>query len=155
MSAFLRMHGHNTSKYLVGTIYLLVVINSLSSFPIYAMPVFDNLESNYTVKKKKKQCPRQVRTGLRLFFGVVVFLVALAFPFLGSLATVIGGITLPLTFVYPCSCTFPSKKPRPNGAIWWVNLVLDCIGSILSVMLVVAAAWNLCDKGLNANFFRP
>ncbi|KAJ0077284.1 hypothetical protein Patl1_35838 [Pistacia atlantica] len=73
LSAFLQIHGHNTPKYLVGTIYQLVVINSLSSFPIYAMPVLDNLEFKYTIKKKK-QCPGWVRTGLRVFFGGVVFL---------------------------------------------------------------------------------
>lgn len=154
LSALSQVHGHNTSKHVMGTIYLLVLINSLSSFQIYAMPVFDNLEFQY-VSKKKQRCPGWVRAGIRLFFGGLTFFIAVAFPFLGSLAPLIGGIALPLTYVYPCFMYVLIKKPSRSGAMWWLNVGLGCLGTILSVMLVVAAAWNLADKGLHANFFRP
>lgn len=154
LSALSQVHGHNTSKHVMGTIYLLVLINSLSSFQIYAMPVFDNLEFQY-VSKKKQRCPGWVRAGIRLFFGGLTFFIAVAFPFLGSLAPLIGGIALPLTYVYPCFMYILIKKPSRSGAMWWLNVGLGCLGTILSVMLVVAAAWNLADKGLHANFFRP
>ncbi|KAJ0077288.1 hypothetical protein Patl1_35836 [Pistacia atlantica] len=154
LTAFLQVHGPKTPKYVMGIIYLLALINNLTSFQIYAMPVFDNLEFRY-IMKKKKRCPWWVRSGLRLFFGGLAFLIAVAFPFLGSLAALIGGITLPLTYVYPCFMYISIKKPRPNGTMWWLNFGLGCLGSILSVMLVVAALWNLATKHLNANFFRP
>lgn len=150
----MQVHGPKTPKYVMVIIYLLALINNLTSFQIYAMPVFDNLEFRY-IMWKKKRCTWQVRTGLRLFFGGLAFFIAVAFPFLGSLAALIGGITLPLTYVYPCFMYISIKKPRPTGAMWWLNFCLGCLGSILSAMLVVAALWNLATKGLNANFFRP
>ncbi|KAL5788909.1 hypothetical protein ACOSP7_005858 [Xanthoceras sorbifolium] len=154
LSAFWQIHGHDTSRLVLGTVYLLAVINSLSSFPIYAMPVFDNLELRY-VSAKRRQCPRRVRVGLRLFFGGLACFIAVAFPFLGSLAPLLGGITLPLTYAYPCFMYILIRKPSRKGGMWWLNLGLGWLGTILSVVLVVAAVWNLADKGLHANFFRP
>ncbi|XP_031278296.1 lysine histidine transporter-like 8 [Pistacia vera] len=154
LQAYLQVHGDNTSKYVMGLIYLLVLINCLTTFNIYAIPVFDNLEMRYTLVKKKR-CPDWVRVGFRLFFGGLAFFLAVAFPFLKSLSALIGGIAFPLTYVYPCFMYIFIKKTRSNGAIWCINLGLGCLGTILSVLLVVAALWNLATKGLNANFFRP
>ncbi|KAB1207622.1 Lysine histidine transporter-like 8 [Morella rubra] len=154
LSAFSKIHGHNTSKLTMGFVYLIVLVNCLCTFQVYAVPVFDNLELRYTARKKQR-CPGWVRTGLRVFFGGLAFLIAVAFPFLGSLAPLIGGITLPLTLAYPCFMWLSMKKPRPNGAVWSLNLGLGCFGIVLSLLLVVAAGWTLADKGLDANFFKP
>jgi amino acid transporter len=154
LSTFSRGHGGSTSKFVMGLIYALVIVSCLCTFQIYAMPVFDNLELGYTTKMKRP-CPRWVRTALRLFCGGLVFFISVAFPFLGSLAPLVGGITLPLTLAYPCFMWISLKKPRPNAAAWSLNLGLGCFGVALSVLLTVAAAWTLADKGLHANFFKP
>ncbi|TXG64963.1 hypothetical protein EZV62_011957 [Acer yangbiense] len=104
------VHGHNTSRLVLGTMYLLAVINSLSSFPIYAMPTFNNLEFKF-VSAKRRRCPRRVHIVLRLFFEGLTFFIAVAFPFLGSLAPPIGGITLQLTYVYPSFMRISIRKP--------------------------------------------
>ncbi|XP_042983790.1 lysine histidine transporter-like 8 [Carya illinoinensis] len=154
LTAFSQFHGYNNSKFMMGFIYLLVLVNCLCAFQIYAMPIFDNLEFRYTTKKKQR-CPRWVRTGIRLFFGGLAFFVAVAFPFLGSLGPLIGGIALPLTLAYPCFMWLSMKKPRSNSILWCICLGLGCLGIVFSVLLVVAAAWTLSYKGLNANFFKP
>ncbi|KAA8546154.1 hypothetical protein F0562_020952 [Nyssa sinensis] len=153
LSTFPKFHRSNP-KIVMGIIYMLVVINSLSSFQIYAMPVFDNLEFRYT-SMKKKPCTRWLRSGFRCFFGGLTFFIAVAFPFLGSLAALIGGLTLPLTFVYPCFMWILIKKPRPNTAMWCLNLGLGCLGVVLSILLVAAAMWTIASKGIDANFFHP
>ncbi|XP_068319236.1 lysine histidine transporter-like 8 [Pyrus communis] len=150
-----QFHGHkNTSKFVLGSFCMLVVIHCLSTFQIYGMVAFDNLESKYTIRKNKP-CPRWLRVALRIFFGGVEFFIAVALPFLGSLAPLIGGLTLPLAYAYPCFMWISIKKPKQKGAVWWINIGLGCLGLALSVILVVAAAWNLADKGLNTNFFKP
>ncbi|XVF45616.1 hypothetical protein PTKIN_Ptkin02bG0220900 [Pterospermum kingtungense] len=155
LTAFSQFHRQDTSKLVIGLIYLWLIISCLSSYQIYALPAFDNLEFIYTTSKNRR-CPGWVRVGLRLFFGGLTFFIAVAFPFLGSLAPLIGGMAaVPLTFAYPCFMWISIKKPRPNGAVWSLNLGLGCFGIVLSILLIVAALWNLADKGLNANFFRP
>ncbi|KAJ7967107.1 Lysine histidine transporter-like 8 [Quillaja saponaria] len=154
LSAFSQFHRHQVSKFSMGLVYLLLVIHCLSAFQIYAIPVFDNLEIRYT-SVKKKACTRMARTCLRLFFGGLAFFIAVAFPFLPRLAALIGGMTLPLTYAYPCFMWIAIKKPRRGGYVWCLNLALGCLGIILSALLVAAAIWSLAHTGLNANFFKP
>uniref|UniRef100_A0A7N2RE10 Amino acid transporter transmembrane domain-containing protein n=1 Tax=Quercus lobata TaxID=97700 RepID=A0A7N2RE10_QUELO len=125
-----------------------------SSLTLYAMVVFDNLEVGYT-SKKNQPCPKWVRTFLRIFCGGLAFFLSVTFPFLGSLAPLVGGATLPLTFAYPCFMWIAMKKPRPNGLVWFINMGLGCLGIVLTVLIVIAAAWTLADKGLKANFYKP
>ncbi|PNY02091.1 hypothetical protein L195_g025395, partial [Trifolium pratense] len=87
---------------------------------------------------------------------VTKFTIAVTFPFLPSLAALLGGITIvPVTYAYPCFMWLAIKKPRTKGAIWCFNLILGCLGMVLSALLVAAAIRNLADKGLHANFFKP
>ena len=136
-------------------IYIKVVLlNRLCTFQVYAMPVFDNMEMRY-ITKKKKPCSKGVRTCLRILFGGLTFLAAVALPFFGSLTLLMGGIALPLTFAYPCFMWIAMKKLRPNRVVWSINLVLGCFGIVFSVLIVIAAAWTLSDKGLKSDFFKP
>ncbi|CBI37767.3 unnamed protein product, partial [Vitis vinifera] len=152
LSAFSEFHGQNTKKLVMRMIYLLIVVNSLCSYQIYAMPVFDNLEFRY-ISKKNKPCSRWVRAAIRVFFGGLTTFIAVAVSFLGSLGPLIGGIALPLTLAYPCFMWIAIKKPRQYGAMWYLNLGLGCSGIILSVLLVAAAVWKIVDKGIDASFF--
>ncbi|KAH9608580.1 hypothetical protein KSS87_005398, partial [Heliosperma pusillum] len=126
LNAYGEFHGNHGSKLSMAVIYFFLIINSLCSFQIYAMPVFDNLELR-VVSIRKKPCSGWTRTGLRIFFGGVAFLISVAFPFLPLLSPLIGGIALPITFAYPCFMWISIKKPAPYGSMWWLNLVLGCL----------------------------
>ncbi|GMI70547.1 LYS/HIS transporter 7 [Hibiscus trionum] len=155
LTAFSQFRGQDMSKLVIGLIYLWLTISCVTSYQIYAMPAFDNLEFVYA-SSRKRRCPGWVRVGLRLFFGGITFFIAVAFPFLGSLAPLIGGMAVvPLTFAYPCLMWISIRKPRPKSGMWSLNLGLGCFGIVLSIVLVVAAVWNLADQGLDANFFSP
>ncbi|KAI4336717.1 hypothetical protein L6164_015209 [Bauhinia variegata] len=149
-----KYHGHDTSKFMLALTSLLVVINSLSSFQIYAMPVFDNLESRYT-SKKNRPCPRWLRIGFRGFFGCLAFFIAVALPFLPSLAGLIGGIALPITLAYPCFMWLIIKKPKKYSVEWCLNGMLGAIGMILSLLVVTGAIWSIVAQGIKINFFNP
>ena len=155
LTAFPQVHRHQVTKFTMGAMYLLVIIHCLSSYQVYAMPVFDNLELRYT-SIKNKRCPRWLRTCFRLFFGGLTFFIAVTFPFLPSLAVLLGGFTLvPLTYAYPCFMWLAIKKPRARGVVWCFNVVLGCLGMALGALLVAAAVKTLADKGLKANFYKP
>ncbi|KNA16390.1 hypothetical protein SOVF_089530 [Spinacia oleracea] len=148
------LYGNRSSKLKLAIIYLFLIINSLCSFQIYAMPVFDNFELRY-VSIRKKPCIWWHRAGIRIFFGGLVFFIAVAVPFLPLLAPLIGGIALPVTFAYPCFMWISIKKPTKFRKMWLLNLVLGSLGILLSVLLIIAAIYNLVTKGLSANFFHP
>ena len=136
------------------TVYLLVLVNCLCAFQVYVMVVFDNFEGRYT-SKKNRPCPLWIRTCIRVGYGGLAFFLSVTFPFLRSLAPLGGGATLPLTFAYPCFMWIAMKKPRPNGLVWFINMGLGCFAVVLTVLIVIAAAWTLADKGLKGNFYRP
>lgn len=154
INALYKYHGHDPSKMVLGLTSMLIVINCLSSFQIYAMPVFDNWEIKYT-SKTNKPCPRWLRSGFRVLFGCLAFCIAVAFPFLRSLAGLIGGIALPVTLAYPCFMWIIIKKPQKYGAIWWLNWMLGLLGVVLSVLVVTGAIWTIVTAGIEIHFFKP
>ncbi|GMH18123.1 hypothetical protein Nepgr_019964 [Nepenthes gracilis] len=151
LTAYPEFHGHGAA---LAVMYFLVIIACLCSFQLYAMPVFDNLEI-VAIGKRGKACEWWLRAGMRCFFGGLVFFGSVALPFLPKLAALIGGIGLPLTFVYPCFMWIAIKKPRSLSPMWWLNWVLGCSGVVVSVLVVISAIWNLAKHGLDANFFHP
>ncbi|KAG9442068.1 hypothetical protein H6P81_017922 [Aristolochia fimbriata] len=147
-------HLQDTSKAILGLTSLLVVLNCLSTFQIYAMPVYDSMEAGYT-SRKNRPCPWWLRAGFRVFFGAVAYLSAIAFPFLSGLAGLVGGIALPVTFAYPCFMWILLKKPMKNGAMWYINWGLGCLGMALSLLIVAGGVWSVVDSGLKVRFFKP
>ncbi|KAJ1272290.1 hypothetical protein BS78_06G190900 [Paspalum vaginatum] len=154
LSALYKFHSRDVSRLVLGTATLLVIINCLTTFQIYAMPVYDNMEAGY-VHKKNRPCPWWMRSGFRAFFGAVNFLIAVALPFLSQLAGLLGGISLPVTLAYPCFMWVAIKKPRRGTATWNVNWGLGILGMGISVVLIVGNLWGLVETGLRVKFFRP
>ncbi|CAN0927361.1 Lysine histidine transporter-like 8 [Linum grandiflorum] len=155
LKALYTYHIHRASSEIVfASVSLLIVINSLSSFQIYAMPTFDNLELRYT-SRRERPCPWWLRSLLRLFFGSLTCFIAVALPFLPSLAGLIGGIALPLTFAYPCFMWIKLRKPAKYSKDWCLNSGLGVSGMVLSVLVVAAAIWSIVTKGIEVHFFKP
>ncbi|KAI4367246.1 hypothetical protein MLD38_023008 [Melastoma candidum] len=154
LSSFPQFHPQRSLKHVLVLIYALIIINCLCTFQIFAMPVFDNLEMSY-VSVKNHQCSRSTRTVIRLLFGCLVFFISAAFPFLQKLGPLIGGLASALTYAYPCFMWLALKGPHKRNWMWWLNLGLGSSAVVLWVVMVVAAAWNLVEHGLQANFFNP
>jgi hypothetical protein len=154
LSALYKFHSRDASRLVLGVTTLLVIINCLTTFQIYAMPVYDNMEAGY-VHKKNRPCPWWMRSGFRAFFGAVNLLVAVALPFLSELAGLFGGISLPVTLAYPCFMWVAIKKPRKGTATWNVNWALGILGMSISLVLIVGNLWGLVEKGMRVKFFKP
>ncbi|KAJ3680452.1 hypothetical protein LUZ60_016730 [Juncus effusus] len=153
LTALYIFHTMDTSASVLGFLTMLVIINCLTSYQIYAMPIFDTMEAGY-VTKHNKPCPRYRRAGYRILFGAISFFLGVAFPFLSQLAGLIGGIALPVTLAYPCFMWISVKKPERFGKMWWLNWVLGSVGMALSVVLIVGGVWNLVHIGVDLHFFK-
>ncbi|GJZ79691.1 lysine histidine transporter-like 8 protein [Tanacetum coccineum] len=154
LTALLMFHAQDLAKSIKGLACLLVIINSLASFQIYAMPTFDEMESIYVVRYKKP-CPWWLRVVIRGSFGFVCFLFAVAFPFLDAVAGLVGGIALPVTLAYPCFMWLKIKKPQVYSLEWWLNWGLGVYGMGLSVLVVIGGIYSIIDSGVDLKFFKP
>lgn len=154
LAAIYGFHRQDVSRSVLGLISCLVIINAMSSFQIYGMPMFDEMESVYT-RKFKKPCPWWLRAIIRAMFGYGCFFVAVAIPFLSSVAGLIGGISLPVTLAYPCFMWLKMKKPKTYSPTWWLNWGLGLLGMGMSGVLTAAGIYVVIDTGIQASFFKP
>lgn len=154
LTALYTFHGHDTSRFILALTSLFIIINAVSSFQIYGMPIFDIMESHYT-RRMKKACPWWLRALSRAVFGFGCFFVAVAIPFLGSLAGLVGGLALPVTLAFPCFMWLKIKKPKMFSSMWWINWVLGLLGMTLSWILVAAGTYVIIHTGIKISFFNP
>ncbi|KAK9287409.1 hypothetical protein L1049_015829 [Liquidambar formosana] len=154
LAAVYEFHAQSTSQFILGLMSLFVIINAVSSFQIYGMPMFDDMESKYTVRAKKP-CTWWLRAIMRAMFGFGCFFVAVAIPFLGSLAGLIGGIALPVTLAYPCFMWLKIKKPKVYSSMWWLNWGLGVFGLALTGVVIAAGVYVVIDTGIQVSFFKP
>ncbi|KAJ8767003.1 hypothetical protein K2173_012512 [Erythroxylum novogranatense] len=154
LTALYAFHGKDTSRFLLGTASLFVIINAVSSFQIYGMPTFDDMESMFT-KRLKKACPWWLRALIRVVVGFGCFFVAVAVPFLSSLAGLIGGLALPVTLVFPCFMWIKIKKPKVYSPMWFLNWGLGLLGVLLTAALISAGIYVMIDNGIKFSFFKP
>lgn len=154
LQALYEYHSKDVSQSILGLTSLFVVINAACSFQIYGMPMFDDAESKYT-SRMKKPVPWWLRCISRAMFGFGVFFFAVAIPFLGSVAGLIGGISLPVTFAYPCFMWIKIHKPKKYSPMWCLNYSLGVLGMILSGFMIAAGVYVVIDTGIKVQFFKP
>lgn len=68
LTAIYQFHGRDTSQATLGLTSLFVIINAVSSFQIYGMPMFNDMESKYT-SRMNRPCPWWLRAVFRVMFG--------------------------------------------------------------------------------------
>ncbi|KAJ6320813.1 hypothetical protein OIU78_016078 [Salix suchowensis] len=154
LNALYGFHSHDIPRGLLAMTFLLVVFNCLSSFQIYSMPVFDSFEASYTTRTNRP-CSIWVRSGFRVFYGFISFFIGVALPFLSSLAGLLGGLTLPVTFAYPCFMWVLIKKPSKYSFNWYFNWILGWLGVAFSLAFSIGGVWSMVNSGLTLKFFKP
>ncbi|KAL2896514.1 Lysine histidine transporter 1 [Bienertia sinuspersici] len=85
--------------WLIAAANMFVVIHVIGSYQVFAMPIFDTLES-FLVVKMKCRPSRMLRIITRSVYVAVTMFIGIAFPFFGSLLSVLGGIAFAPTSFY-------------------------------------------------------
>jgi hypothetical protein len=153
LSAIYAIHGQDIPHSILATTFLLVVLNCLSSFQIYSMPVFDSFEAYYT-GRTNRPCSAWVRSGFRVLYGFISLFISVALPFLSSLAGLLGGLTLPVTFAYPCFMWIRLKKPERFTFAWYLNWGLGLLGTAFSLAFSLGGIWSIFNSGVKFKFFK-
>ncbi|MCO5563490.1 hypothetical protein L7F22_017133 [Adiantum nelumboides] len=126
----------NKPTWLIATANLMVVIHVIGSYQIYAMPVFDMLES---VLVKKLYLPPGIilRLVARSLYVAFTCFVGVTIPFFGDLLGFFGGFAFaPTTYFLPCIMWLCIFKPRRYSLSWITNWI--CI--VLGIMLMFVSS---------------
>ncbi|KAH7835485.1 hypothetical protein Vadar_026521 [Vaccinium darrowii] len=107
--------------WLIAMANMFVVIHVIGSYQIYAMPVFDLIET-VLVKKLNFRPTWMLRFASRNLYVAFTMFVGMTLPFFGSLLGFFGGFAFaPTTYFLPCIMWLAIYKPRRFGLSWFAN----------------------------------
>uniref|UniRef100_A0A803KVP1 Amino acid transporter transmembrane domain-containing protein n=1 Tax=Chenopodium quinoa TaxID=63459 RepID=A0A803KVP1_CHEQI len=139
--------------WLIAAANIFVVIHVIGSYHVYAIPVFDMLES-FMVLKMKFQPSRKLRIITRgTYVGFTMF-IGIAFPFFGSLLSVLGGIAFaPTSFYLPCIIWLIIRKPEKYSLSWFLNWAFIIYGVSLTILAPIGAIRDIVVQCGTFKFF--
>ncbi|KAG9144184.1 hypothetical protein Leryth_021405 [Lithospermum erythrorhizon] len=139
--------------WLIVTANFFVVIHVIGSYQIYAMPVFDMLET-LLVKKLHFQPTFMLRFVTRNLYVAFTMFVGITFPFFGGLLGFFGGFAFaPTTYFLPCIMWLAIKKPKKFTISWWINWICIAIGVTLMILAPIGALRNIILQAKDYEFY--
>ena len=147
-------HQMDISRPVMGFLFILVVINCLTTFQMYSFTIFDSFEAGYT-EKRNRPISKQTRVIFRCIYVFTNLLIAVAFPWLSSLSGLLGGLSsAPVTFAYPCFMWLAIKKPPTYSFSWYLNWTLGTLGALMAIAFTAGGIWSIVHYGITLHFFQ-
>ncbi|KAF5479769.1 hypothetical protein F2P56_000561 [Juglans regia] len=140
-------------RWLIAMANMFVVIHVIGSYQIYAMPVFDMIETVLVKKLHFKPSwilrfiSRNVYVALTMFIGIT-------FPFFDGLLGFFGGFAFaPTTYFLPCIMWLVIYKPKKFSLSWWTNWVCIVLGVILMIVSPIGGLRTIIIKAKDYEFY--
>ncbi|KAK7260768.1 hypothetical protein RIF29_27065 [Crotalaria pallida] len=140
-------------KWLIAMANMFVVIHVIGSYQIYAMPVFDMIES-MMVRRFHFQPSRKLSFVVRNVYVAFTMFVAITFPFFGELLDFFGGFAFaPTTYFLPCIMWLAIRRPRKYSLSWCTNWVCIVLGVLLMILSPIGGLRKIIIKAKNYDFY--
>ncbi|KAF5739560.1 putative amino acid transporter [Tripterygium wilfordii] len=132
---------------------MFVVVHVIGSYQLYAMPVFDMLET-LLVKKLQFRPSAALRFITRNTYVAFTMFVAITFPFFGGLLGFFGGFAFaPTTYFLPCIMWLAIYKPKTFSLSWFTNWICIILGILLMVLSPIGGLRNIILQSKNYKFY--
>ncbi|CAN0925234.1 Lysine histidine transporter 1 [Linum grandiflorum] len=140
--------------WLIATANAFVIIHVIGSYQLFAMPVFDMIET-LLVKKLHFKPTKMLRfTARNVYVGLTMF-VGMTFPFFSSLLSFFGGFAFaPTTYFLPCIIWLAIYKPKPLSLSWFTNWTCIILGLLLMVLAPIGALRNIILHAQEYKFYQ-
>ncbi|XWS40629.1 hypothetical protein CRYUN_Cryun17cG0012100 [Craigia yunnanensis] len=139
--------------WLIAMANMFVVVHVIGSYQIYAMPVFDMMET-LLVKKLNFRPTRTLRFIVRNFYVAFTMFIGITFPFFGGLLSFFGGFAFaPTTYFLPCIMWLVIYKPRKFGLSWWTNWICIVFGVLLMVLAPIGGLRQIILQAKEYEFY--
>ncbi|XP_020571952.1 lysine histidine transporter 2-like [Phalaenopsis equestris] len=140
-------------RWLIAAANMFVVIHVVGSYQIFAMPVFDMIE---TVLVKKLHFPPGLTLRLiaRSVYVALTMIIAICVPFFGGLLGFFGGFAFaPTTYFLPCIMWLAIKRPKKFGISWFINWICIILGVMLMVLAPIGGLRSIILSARKYKFF--
>uniref|UniRef100_A0A6M2F2H8 Amino acid transporter transmembrane domain-containing protein n=1 Tax=Populus davidiana TaxID=266767 RepID=A0A6M2F2H8_9ROSI len=132
---------------------MFVVIHVIGSYQIYAIPVFDMLET-LLVKKLHFRPSRKLRFVTRNIYVAFTMFVGICFPFFGGLLGFFGGFAFaPTTYFLPCIMWLAICKPQRFSLSWITNWICIILGFLLMILSPIGGLQTIILNAKGYKFF--
>ncbi|KAG6546777.1 hypothetical protein Mapa_011723 [Marchantia paleacea] len=141
-------------RWLIAMANFMVVIHVTGSYQLYAMPVFDMIE---TVLVKKMHIPPSapLRVVVRCVYVAFTAFVACTLPFFGALLGFLGGFAFaPTTYFLPCIMWLVIYKPKLFSLSWLTNWACIVIGVLLMLVSSIGGLRNIIVSASTYKFYQ-
>lgn len=139
--------------WLIAMANLFVVVHVIGSYQIYAMPVFDMIET-VLVKKLNFTPSFLLRFITRNTYVAFTMFVGICFPFFGGLLGFFGGFAFaPTTYFLPCIMWLSICKPKKWSLSWITNWICIILGVTLMVVSPIGGLRQIIVQAKDYEFF--
>ncbi|RYR01065.1 hypothetical protein S245_054189 [Arachis hypogaea] len=139
--------------WLVAIANLFVVIHVVGGYQVFAMPVFDMMET-FLVTRLNFSPSSTLRVITRTLYVGITMLIAISIPFFGSLLGFLGGFAFaPTSYFLPCIIWLKLKKPKKYGLSWTINWICIVIGILIMTLSPIGALRNIIISAKSYKFF--
>ncbi|WVZ97149.1 hypothetical protein U9M48_042704 [Paspalum notatum var. saurae] len=140
-------------RWLIAAANLMVVVHVIGGYQVFAMPMFDMIET--VLVKKHKFTPG---IGLRLIsrsaYVAVTMFIGITFPFFDGLLGFFGGFGFaPTTYFIPCIMWLMLRKPKKYGLSWFINVICIVIGVLLTLVSSVGGLRQIIIDAKNYKLY--
>nr|AFK48406.1 unknown [Medicago truncatula] len=140
-------------NWLIAMANMFVVIHVIGSYQIYAMPVFDMIET-VMVKKLNFKPTTMLRFIVRNVYVAFTMFIGITFPFFGGLLGFFGGFAFaPTTYFLPCIMWLAIYKPRRFSLSWWCNYVCIVLGLCLMLLSPIGGLRSIILNAKSYDFY--
>ncbi|KAL9246562.1 hypothetical protein vseg_020080 [Gypsophila vaccaria] len=130
-----------------------VVVHVIGSYQIYAMPVFDMVET-FLVKSMNFEPTTTLRFITRNIYVAFTMFIAITFPFFGGLLGFFGGFALaPTTYYLPCIMWLILYKPKKFSLSWCLNWFCITLGVLLMILGPIGGLRTIIISAKSYSFY--
>ncbi|KAL3636442.1 hypothetical protein CASFOL_020989 [Castilleja foliolosa] len=131
-----------------------VLVHVVGSYQVFAMPVFDMVES-FLVKSMKFDPSNTLRRTTRILFVALTMFIGMTFPFFGGLLGFFGGFALaPTTYFLPCIIWLIVRKPKRFSFSWFINWLFIVLGVALMALAPIGGMRNIILSAKTYRFYQ-
>uniref|UniRef100_A0A7N0VK47 Amino acid transporter transmembrane domain-containing protein n=1 Tax=Kalanchoe fedtschenkoi TaxID=63787 RepID=A0A7N0VK47_KALFE len=139
--------------WLIATANLFVFIHVIGGYQIFAIPVFDMLET-VLVKKLKFKPTTMLRFVTRNLFVAITMFIGIMLPFFGGLLGFFGGFAFaPTSYYIPCIMWLRLMKPKKFSLSWCANWICIVFGVLLTIIAPIGGLREIILSAKNYRLF--
>ncbi|KAF3628854.1 Lysine histidine transporter 1 [Capsicum chinense] len=143
----------NKPTWLIVMANAFVILHIIGSYQLYAIPVFDMVET-YLVKNRKFKPTWYLRFITRNLYVAITMFIGIIFPFFGGLLGFFGGFAFaPTTYFLPCIMWLAIYKPKKWGLSWTTNWFCIILGVLLTILAPIGGLRTIIVQAKTYKFF--